>query len=149
VLLGLESRAGCIFSLFLNAFEWCLRFKILNWVLNGKLSVSLGRTIFRDKKSNYAPVLTISQNITAQLEDIVGFVYHYPVMYSCVFSGVFDNVKPVNELRMCSFNVEASLCLGDANVVVSIYILVVFLDRRSFALLCFSSSAFLPFCADE
>ena len=66
-----------------------------------------------------------------------------------VFSGVFDNVKPVNEPRMCSFNVEASLCVGDANVVVSIYILVVFLDRRSFALLCFSSSAFLPFCADE
>jgi hypothetical protein len=25
---GLESRAGCIFSLLLNAFEWCLRFKI-------------------------------------------------------------------------------------------------------------------------
>jgi hypothetical protein len=28
VLQGLESRAGCIFSLLLNAFEWCLRFKI-------------------------------------------------------------------------------------------------------------------------
>jgi hypothetical protein len=28
VLLGLENRAGCIFSLLLNAFEWCLRFKI-------------------------------------------------------------------------------------------------------------------------
>jgi hypothetical protein len=28
VLLGLEKRAGCIFSLFLNAFEWRLRFKI-------------------------------------------------------------------------------------------------------------------------
>jgi hypothetical protein len=28
VLLGLENRAGCIFSLFLNAFEWSLRFKI-------------------------------------------------------------------------------------------------------------------------
>jgi hypothetical protein len=27
VLLGLENRAGCIFSLLLNAFEWCLRFK--------------------------------------------------------------------------------------------------------------------------
>jgi hypothetical protein len=24
VLLGLENRAGCIFSLLLNAFEWCL-----------------------------------------------------------------------------------------------------------------------------
>jgi hypothetical protein len=33
--------------------------------LNGKLSVSMGRTIFRDIKSNYAPVWTISQNITA------------------------------------------------------------------------------------
>jgi hypothetical protein len=28
VFLGLENRAGCIFSLLLNAFEWCLRFKI-------------------------------------------------------------------------------------------------------------------------
>jgi hypothetical protein len=28
VLLGLEIRAGCIFSLLLNAFEWRLRFKI-------------------------------------------------------------------------------------------------------------------------
>jgi hypothetical protein len=28
VLLGLENRAGCIFLLLLNAFEWCLRFKI-------------------------------------------------------------------------------------------------------------------------
>jgi hypothetical protein len=27
VLLGLENRAGCIFSLLLNAFEWRLRFK--------------------------------------------------------------------------------------------------------------------------
>jgi hypothetical protein len=38
VLLGLENRAGCIFSLFLNAFEWRLRFKIWNWV--GTLSFS-------------------------------------------------------------------------------------------------------------
>jgi hypothetical protein len=28
VLLGLENRARCIFSLLLNAFQWCLRFKI-------------------------------------------------------------------------------------------------------------------------
>jgi hypothetical protein len=28
VLLGLKIRAGCIFSLLLNAFEWHLRFKI-------------------------------------------------------------------------------------------------------------------------
>jgi hypothetical protein len=28
VLLGLENRAGCIFSLLLNASEWRLRFKI-------------------------------------------------------------------------------------------------------------------------
>jgi hypothetical protein len=28
VLLGLENRGGCIFSLLLNAFEWRLRFKI-------------------------------------------------------------------------------------------------------------------------
>jgi hypothetical protein len=28
VLLGLENRAGCIFSLLLNAFEWRLHFKI-------------------------------------------------------------------------------------------------------------------------
>jgi hypothetical protein len=28
VLLGLENRAGCIFSLLRNAFEWRLRFKI-------------------------------------------------------------------------------------------------------------------------
>jgi hypothetical protein len=27
VLLGLENRAGCIFLLLLNAFEWRLRFK--------------------------------------------------------------------------------------------------------------------------
>jgi hypothetical protein len=32
VLLGLQNRAGWIFSLLLNAFEWRLRFKILNWV---------------------------------------------------------------------------------------------------------------------
>jgi hypothetical protein len=30
VLLGLENRAGCIFSLLLNAFEWRLRFKQKN-----------------------------------------------------------------------------------------------------------------------
>jgi hypothetical protein len=28
VLLGLENRAGCIFSLLLNDFEWRLRFKM-------------------------------------------------------------------------------------------------------------------------
>jgi hypothetical protein len=28
VLLGLDNLAECIFSLLLNAFEWCLRFKI-------------------------------------------------------------------------------------------------------------------------
>jgi hypothetical protein len=28
VCLGLENRAGCIFSLLLNVFEWRLRFKI-------------------------------------------------------------------------------------------------------------------------
>jgi hypothetical protein len=28
VILGLKNRAGCIFSLLLNAFEWRLRFKI-------------------------------------------------------------------------------------------------------------------------
>jgi hypothetical protein len=28
MLLVLENRAGCIFSLLLNAFEWCLREKI-------------------------------------------------------------------------------------------------------------------------
>jgi hypothetical protein len=28
VLLGLKIRAGCIFSLLLNVFEWRLRFKI-------------------------------------------------------------------------------------------------------------------------
>ena len=32
VSLGLENRAGCIFSLLLNVFEWRLRFKIWNWV---------------------------------------------------------------------------------------------------------------------
>jgi hypothetical protein len=32
VLLGLKNRAGCIFSLLLNAFQWRLRFKIWNWV---------------------------------------------------------------------------------------------------------------------
>jgi hypothetical protein len=32
VLSGLKIRAGCIFSLLLNVFEWRLRFKILNWV---------------------------------------------------------------------------------------------------------------------
>jgi hypothetical protein len=40
VRLGLKNRAGCIFSL----------------LLNEKLSVSMGRTIFRDINSNYAPV---------------------------------------------------------------------------------------------
>jgi hypothetical protein len=28
LVLGLKIRTGCIFSLLLNAFEWCLRFKI-------------------------------------------------------------------------------------------------------------------------
>ena len=32
VLIGLKNRAGCIFSPLLNAFEWWLRFKNLNWV---------------------------------------------------------------------------------------------------------------------
>jgi hypothetical protein len=32
VLLGLENRAGCNFSLLLNAFEWHLRFKFeIGW----------------------------------------------------------------------------------------------------------------------
>jgi hypothetical protein len=30
-LLGLENRAGCIFSLLLNAFEWHLRIRILTY----------------------------------------------------------------------------------------------------------------------
>jgi hypothetical protein len=30
VLLGLKIRAGCIFSLLLNAFEWCLRLRNLS-----------------------------------------------------------------------------------------------------------------------
>jgi hypothetical protein len=46
--------------------EWGLQekcFKVLKAVR--KLSVSLGRTNCRDRKSNYSPVWTISQNITA------------------------------------------------------------------------------------
>ena len=46
VLLGLENRAGCIFSLFLNAFEWRFRFKIWNWV--GTLSFHNKAVIFWD-----------------------------------------------------------------------------------------------------
>ena len=46
VLLGLENRAGCIFSLLLNAFEWRLRFKIWNWV--GTLSFHGTAVIFWD-----------------------------------------------------------------------------------------------------
>jgi hypothetical protein len=41
-------------------------------------------------------------------------------------------VKPVNGPRVCSVNAEASLCVGDAILVVSIYILFVFLARSSF-----------------
>ena len=45
VLLGLKIRAGCIFfSLLLNAFEWRLRFKILNLV--GSLSFHGTAVIF-------------------------------------------------------------------------------------------------------
>ena len=44
VFLGLENHAGCIFSLLLNAFEWCLRFKIWNWV--GTLSFHGTAVIF-------------------------------------------------------------------------------------------------------
>jgi hypothetical protein len=44
VLLGLENSAGCIFSVLLNAFEWRLRFKILNWV--GTLSFHGTTVIF-------------------------------------------------------------------------------------------------------
>ena len=46
VLLGLKIRAGCIFSLLLNAFEWRLRFKIWNWV--GTLSFHGTAVIFWD-----------------------------------------------------------------------------------------------------
>ena len=46
VLLGLTKRAGCILSLLLNAFEWRLRFKILNWV--GTLSFHGTAVIFWD-----------------------------------------------------------------------------------------------------
>ena len=51
-------------------------------------------------------------------------------MHSCVI--IVDNVKPVNRPMMCSFNAEASLCVGNAILVVSIYILDVFLDASSF-----------------
>jgi hypothetical protein len=34
--------------------------------------------------------------------------------------------------RMCSFNAEAFMCVGDAILIVSLYILFVFLDRSSF-----------------
>ena len=46
VLLGLENRAVCIFSLLLNPFEWHLRFKIWNWV--GTLSFHGTAIIFWD-----------------------------------------------------------------------------------------------------
>jgi hypothetical protein len=46
VLLGLENRAGCIFPLFLNAFEWRLPFKIWIWV--GTLSFHGTAVIFWD-----------------------------------------------------------------------------------------------------
>jgi hypothetical protein len=49
-------------------------------------------------------------------------------------------VKPVNGPRMCSFNAEVSLCVRDAVLIVSIYILVIFLDRNS--LECFRCSIF-------
>jgi hypothetical protein len=46
--------------------KWRLKENLdFNIYLNGKLSVSMGQTIFQDIKSNYAPVWTISQNITA------------------------------------------------------------------------------------
>ena len=41
-------------------------------------------------------------------------------------------MKHVNRPMMCSFNAEASLCVGNVILVVCIYILVVFLDRSSF-----------------
>ena len=47
VLLGLENRAGCIFSLLFKAFEWRLRFKIWNWVV-GTLSFHGTAVIFWD-----------------------------------------------------------------------------------------------------
>ena len=40
------------------------RIWILTYSWTGNFFVSMGRTIFRDIKSNYAPVWTISQNIT-------------------------------------------------------------------------------------
>jgi hypothetical protein len=46
VSLGLENRAGCIFSLLLNVFEWRLRFKIWKWV--GTLSFHGTAVIFWD-----------------------------------------------------------------------------------------------------
>ena len=61
VLLGLESRAGCIFSLLLNAFEWCLRFKIWNWV--GTLSFHGTAVIFWDIVKNSAYFDFLSRQI--------------------------------------------------------------------------------------
>jgi hypothetical protein len=46
VLIDLKNRAGCIFSLLLNAFERRLRFKIWNWV--GTLSFHGTAVIFGD-----------------------------------------------------------------------------------------------------
>jgi hypothetical protein len=46
VLLSLKNRAGYIFSLLLNAFEWRFRFKIWNWV--GTLSFHGTAVIFWD-----------------------------------------------------------------------------------------------------
>ena len=70
------------------------------------------------------------------IKAIVILVEQYS-LYSDVFRSVFwfiivDNMRPVNGHRMCSFNAEASLCVGDAILVASIYILFVFLDIISF-----------------
>ena len=65
VLLGLENRAGCIFSLLLNAFEWCLRFKIWNWM--GTLSFHSTAVIFWDIVQTGAVWFFIPANCPAQV----------------------------------------------------------------------------------
>ena len=85
--------------------------------MNGKLSVGLGRTVCRDKISNYAPVWTISQNITAvpwklkvptqfQIWSVSTIQKHWEEVKKCILHG-FQDLKALF-LLICTGDVMLS-----------------------------------------
>jgi hypothetical protein len=88
VLLGLENRAGCIFSLLLNAFEWRLRFKIWNWV--GTLSFHDTAVIFLARNDRWFAHLHI-QNGGSKI--IWLLTYSWTGNFLLAWAGQFAGIK--------------------------------------------------------